>query len=143
MVIVLQFSFTEQTAIITVEDFFALAEIGETFQALYSHPLHRAGMDELWDFRKATLENASNQEILNKSTMLRKHIKKSSERTAFVVANDLMYGLISIWNAYADTILRKDRRIFRSYKSAYNWLISERVNHLVNSQNDSGAVYAG
>ena len=90
---------------------------------LNTHPEHLDGMKELWDLRTASLESLTGNDIMLATNSLRQFGTSTSRTTAFVVSNDLNYGMISMWNAYADIVLPKDRRIFRDYEEARVWIL--------------------
>jgi len=105
------------TGAITVRDFL------DATVELNIHPEHLDGMKELWDLRTASLESLTGNDIMLATNSLRRFSTSTSRTTAFVVSSDLNYGMISMWNAYADMVLPKERRIFRDYEDAREWIL--------------------
>lgn len=103
------------------------AEIQDSIDELLRHPDHVDGMDEIWDFRKATMVSFREKELQNLATFIRERLPKLAQRTALVIAEDVDYGIGRMWMAHAENLnADQDRELFKNMEEAVEWLLSSR-----------------
>lgn len=114
-------------AVITVQGTPKVSDIRHTIEALLDHPDHLDGMDEIWDFREASLTFSAN-ELEDLALFVNQHLDKLARHTALVVSKDLEYGIARMWSAYAEAKAPQVRHIFRDMEEALDWLTLQSEN---------------
>jgi len=79
-------------------------------------------MDEVWDFRNASLANFTVEDLVSLAPSLSQHLDRLGRRVALVVGRDLEYGVGQMWGAYAEENAPRERRLFRCMEEACGWL---------------------
>jgi hypothetical protein len=86
-------------------------------------PKWRPGMDSLVDLRAldfADLTAAQIRALVD--AQARNKVKRGGGRAAIVVSQEVAYGLVRMYEAYADQQVALRPRVFRSYEEAHAWL---------------------
>lgn len=98
----------------------ALAEMDEDFQ----RPGFRAGMNTLWDLSLASVGHLTTEEVRQMASGIAERMggRGTGFKSAIVVPEDLGYGMMRMFGAFADDLPIR-RKIFRSYSEAWAWLI--------------------
>ena len=119
----------KKIAVLEIQGTTTFLNIHEIIEALLSHPEHTDGMDEVWDFRDASLANFTAEDLIAIAALLTQHLDRLGRRAALVVGRDLEYGIGQMWRAFAEENAPRDRRLFRSMEEAFAWLASEVPPH--------------
>ena len=102
-------------------------EIQESINELLKHPDHTDGMDEIWDFRTASMISFNEKELNILAGFVKEHLPKLAKRTALVIAKDLDYGIGRMWMSYAEiSDAIQERQLFRNFEEAVEWLVSPK-----------------
>ncbi len=89
------------------------------------HPDYKDGMNELWDFREATMGHISEQDLRLLADFVKETFYSVKKRIAFVVNDSLSFGMGRMWITIAELSgADHDRRLFESVDAAKSWLIS-------------------
>lgn len=110
-------------AIIEIRGTPKISDVRQAIEALLENPDHSDGMDEIWDFREASLTAITTKDLQTLAIYVSQYIGKLAKRTAFVVKNDLEYGIGRMWEVYAEDAPQK-RQLFRDIEDAFDWLSS-------------------
>ena len=103
-------------------------EIQASIDALLKHPDHRDGMDEIWDFRTASMTSFNENELRLLADFVKKRLPKLARHVAHVIAKDVDYGIGRMWMAYAEmSDAEQERELFHSMEEAVAWVISRKV----------------
>ena len=97
-------------------------DIQEAIKAILDNPDHVDGMDEVWDFRHASLTDFTVDNLQSLAMFVSQHLDQLARRTALVVGRDLEHGIARMWIAYAEERAPQERRIFRDVEAALEWL---------------------
>ena len=112
-------------AVIEVGGAPASIDIQQNIEALLTHPDYKDGMSELWDFRQASMVSFDSEELLSLATYVKKHLQRLAKRVAYVVAEDVDFGIGRMWLTYAEIQeAKQERRLFRKIEDAEQWLMS-------------------
>jgi hypothetical protein len=118
-------SFDNKRNLVTLACSGAIAKGGirEAYCEMLDDPAFRPGANILWDFRGARGEPPSEQQIIDYVAMVKENQMKrgSNYKVAMIVDKDLHYGLIRMFQAYADT-LPFEVMSFSTEDDAYRWL---------------------
>lgn len=100
-------------------------EIQHSIDELLNHPNHREGMDEIWDFRTASITSINENELKTLANFVQKHIHKLANRVAYVVEKNIKYYSIGrMWMVYAEiSNVNQEREIFYNIEDAEKWLL--------------------
>jgi hypothetical protein len=109
-------------ALIEVQGQPTFHNIHEIVEALLRNADHRDGMDEVWDFRHASLANFTIEDLVSIARFLNDHIDRLGKRAALVVGRDVEYGIGQMWAGYAEENAPRERRLFRCMEEAFDWL---------------------
>lgn len=109
-------------AIIEIHGTAEMPDIQRAIKALLENPDHLDGMDEIWDFREASLESFTRKDLQDLALFISKHLDKLAKRTALVVKNDLEFGIGRMWDVYAESDAPQERKLFRDIEEAFDWL---------------------
>ena len=102
-------------------------EIQEAIIELLKHPDHTDGMDEVWDFSKASVKSFNEKELGILANFVKERLPRLAKRTALVVAKDLDYGIGRMWMSYAEmSDAIQERQLFRNIEEAVEWLVSPK-----------------
>ena len=77
----------------------------------------------LWDLREAKF-NLSASEVRDSAEFAKEHSPYGELRMAFVVAKDLEFGLLRMWEAFRDTESAQIS-VFRDKERALEWLVGD------------------
>lgn len=100
-------------------------EIQEIIEELLRHPDHVEGMDELWDFRKASLVSFDKEKLQSLGSFVRENLPKLAKRVAYVIAGEKDYGIGRMWLGYAEIAgANQERELFKTVEDAEKWLTS-------------------
>lgn len=98
-------------------------DIQESIDELLKNPDHIDGMDEIWDFSKASMKSFNEKELRDLASYVKARLPKLAKRVAYVVAEDLDYGIGRMWLANAEIFgANQERQLFRSREEAVAWL---------------------
>ena len=109
-------------AVIEINGKPTILNICEIVETLLSNPDHTDGMDEVWDFRNASLANFTIEDLTFLAPFLARHLDRLGKRAALVVGRDVEYGIGQMWGAFAQEKAPRERRLFRSMEDAFLWL---------------------
>ena len=109
-------------AIIEISGTPKMSDIKQKIIDLMGNPEHFDGMDELWDFRNASLASLTAENIQALSSFVGENLDKLAQRTALVVRRNLEYGIGRMWEAYAEVDAPQKRKLFRDIEEAIDWL---------------------
>jgi hypothetical protein len=112
----------KRVAVIEIQGQPTVHNIGKIVEALLFNPEHIDGMDEIWDFRNASLANFTVEDLVAIARILNEHLGRLGRRAALVVGRDLEYGIGQMWAAYAGALAPRERRLFRCMEEAFDWL---------------------
>ena len=104
-----------------------ILSIREIVEALLSDPDHQDGMDEIWDFRHASLANFTSEDLISIASLLTQHLDRLGKRAALVVGRELEYGVGQMWSAFAEEGAPRERRLFRCMEEAFLWLAPQAL----------------
>ncbi len=98
----------------------ALAEMDEDFQ----RPGFHAGMNTLWDLTRASVGHLTAEDVRRLAHGIGERMegRGADFKSAIVVPEDLGYGVMRMFGAFADELPIR-RKIFRSYGQAWAWLL--------------------
>jgi hypothetical protein len=99
----------------------------DAFDQAVSHPDYREGMGRLWDFTRVDLsglESATIQSMAKYSTRFPPGIR--DVKVAFVVTENMEYGLTRMFQAYSEAFADTSVRVFRTMELAESWMIQRR-----------------
>ncbi len=100
-----------------------LSEIQESIGELLDHPDHKAKMDEIWDFRSASMSSFGREELQGLAACVKVHLAQLGERVAHVIAKDVDYGIGRMWTTYASIYgANQHRTVVYSIEDALRWL---------------------
>ena len=100
-------------------------EIQEAIDEFLRHPDHKDGMDEIWDFRKASMASFNESKLRILADFVKERLPKLAKRVAYVIAKDVDYGIGRMWMTYADILnAKQERQLFRNMEEAVAWLAS-------------------
>lgn len=116
-------------AVIELQGKLTILNVHETVEALLSNPDHKDGMNEVWDFRNASLANFTVEDLTSLAPFLTLHLDRLGKRAALVVGRDLEYGIGQMWSAFAEERAPRERRLFRTMEEAYLWLAPQVLPH--------------
>jgi len=116
-------------AMIEIQGQPTILNIREIVESLLFNPDHQDGMDELWDFRHASLANFTVEDLMSLAVFLTQHLDRLGKRVALVVGRDLEYGIGQMWGAYAEESAPRERRLFRCMDEAFVWLAPQAHVH--------------
>lgn len=101
------------------------SDIKHLIAAQINHPDYQSGMNELWDFREASMGHISEQDLRVLADYVKETFNGVKKRIAFVVNDSLSFGMGRMWITIAELSGAKhDRRLFESVDAAQSWLIS-------------------
>ena len=104
-------------------------ELKEYIDAILTHPDHRDGMDEIWDFSNASLLSLYEKELRILAVFVEERLPKIAKRVAYVIADDVDYGIGRMWMVYAvKSDAHQERKLFRTMEEAIDWLASPAKN---------------
>jgi hypothetical protein len=97
-------------------------EIEVAFRTRFEDPDYRSGMKVLWDCRQASISALSEDGIRRLvATNLKYRDARGSGMSAIVVSHDVDYGVVRVFQAYADQ-LPWEMMVFRDLEEAVGWL---------------------
>ena len=100
-------------------------EIQELIDELLRNPDHKDGMDEIWDFRKASMTSFNENELRMLADHVKKSLPKLAKRVAHVIGKNVDYGMGRMWITYAEiTGANQVRELFTNMEEAVAWLES-------------------
>ena len=100
-------------------------EIQESIDELLKHPDHKDGMDEIWDFRSASMTSFNENELKILAGFVRKRLPKLAKRVAYVITKEVDYGIGRMWMTYAEiSDANQERQLFYNMEEAVKWLVS-------------------
>lgn len=118
----IQIDLKRNLAVIEIHGQPTIVNICEIVETLLSNPDHTDGMDEVWDFRDASLANFSIEDLTFLAPFLARHLDRLGRRAALVVGRDVEYGIGQMWEAFAKEYAPRERRLFRTMEDAFLWL---------------------
>ena len=92
---------------------------------LLEDPRHTPGMIELWDYRESSLVNFNSDSLKILATKVGPYLERAAARVALVAGSDVDFGVLRMWEVYAEDGAPRTRRVFRTMDEAYAWLIEE------------------
>lgn len=98
----------------------------QLFRSLMLHPEFTPEMSLFWDLCDANLCDFNYREFQSLAWFMIPHLPQLPERHAIVVGRELEYGIMRIWQAVAEGMIPKERRLFRNADEAYGWLLSRQ-----------------
>ena len=102
-------------------------EIQESIDELLKNPDHIDGMDEVWDLSKASMKSFNQNGLKSLAGYVKERLPKLAKRVAYVVAEDLDYGIGRMWLANAEIFgANQERQLFRSLEEAVGWIRSRQ-----------------
>ena len=125
----IQIDLIKNLAVIEIQGQPTILNICEIVEMLLSSPGHTDGMDEVWDFRNASLANFTSEDLTFLAPFLARHLDRLGRRAALVVGRDLEYGIGQMWGAFAEEKAPRERRLFRSMEDAFQWLTPQADAH--------------
>jgi hypothetical protein len=100
----------------------ALADVAAYCRGVVEEPDYRPGLNELVDFRGVTYESVSSADLRKLREVNRALSDKvGSSRLAYVVSDDLGFGLGRMFMALSDDS-KIEHRVFRELAEARKWL---------------------
>jgi hypothetical protein len=86
-------------------------------------PRWQPGMDSLVDLRDLDFADLTSVQIrVIVDAQVRNKVKRGAGCAAIVVSQEVAYGLVRMYAAYADQRVSLQPRVFRSYEEAQAWL---------------------
>ncbi len=113
---------TQHLATVTIGRDSTVEEVKELLHAFFDHPNYEAGMEAVWDFRNTSLAKTSAAELSEMVDFLGQIDDRRGVRIALVVAADVDFGVLRMYEAFADTEAPQVRRFIRSFEEAVQWL---------------------
>ena len=102
-------------------------EIQKSIQALLRHPAHSDGMDEIWDFRQASMGSFNEKELKLLASFVKSRLPRLAKRVAYVIAKDVDYGIGRMWMTYAEfSGATQERQLFINMEEAEAWILSHQ-----------------
>ncbi len=98
---------------------FTYADFCEHMARMRADPRFRPDFKQLVDCRTATAIDLTGEQV---SELAGRSILSVGTRRAFVVSNDLQFGLTHMFAAYRENRGEKDARVFREMRDALAWL---------------------
>lgn len=120
-------------------------DIVNVFDELINFPEFKPGMNALWNVTQATHPDLSSEDIRVIATHIRRFAeKRGNGKTAWVVANDVDFGIGRMFEMMTDRDIPMTFRVFRDMVEAKLWIGSKhnenqpkvRVNQGNNSTTD-------
>jgi len=106
---------------VEIKDLRALTEL------LLEHPDHTPGMDEIWDIRDAELVGDTPSLFLSQAKYVASKQRQLAKYLGFVVANQLQYGILRMWESYSAGTTDQEYEIFENARSARVWILEKRA----------------
>ena len=105
--------------IFQAEDFIRL------FDELLEHEHFRTGINTLWDLSLASHPDMSVSDLLAIGAHVQQNAEKRGiSKTAWVVANEIDYGIARMFEMVNDKTVPMDFRVFRNLNEAETWVDS-------------------
>jgi hypothetical protein len=104
-----------------------LADVERAFEAMFTHPSFRAGMNAMWDIRNATIGLYA-QQIPDLLRMIRgrQADRGTGYRVAILVSGSPDFGLSTLFEMSTHS-MPFEVRVFRSHTQATQWLAGQAV----------------
>lgn len=113
-------------AIVDVGEACKISDMQEATTALLAHPDHIDNMESIFDFRNANLESITSRDMKIYAKWLAPYVPRLALRIAILVARDLEFGIVRMWDVYSENDAPQQRKVFRDMDKAREWLLSER-----------------
>ena len=109
---------------LTVHTLKGVVEVNSVYEKLEKHYATGTTKKVIWDARKADLSKVTTQKFQNVIKKLKEIAElRRGGKTAFVVANDLVFGLARMGQTFMEIEdIPFEFRIFRSMEDARKWL---------------------
>lgn len=102
----------------------AVTEIREKLSQLLAHPDYDAGLDVIYDCRRADFSAISATDLQSLAGFLAAN-RYRPKRSAMVVSRDVDYGVARMWAVYAQA-RPTERAVFRQVDEAHDWILRSR-----------------
>lgn len=100
-----------------------IQEVQDIVYALLGHPVYKEGMDEIWDTSEACIAHWTEDEMRTQAFFVKDAVPEVSGRIAFVVGDEVSYGMVRMWIAHAEMGGSQSmRNVFKDLDSAVSWL---------------------
>lgn len=116
----------EQIVWIELPGILGIKEIEAAVDQLLDHPDHRDGMDEIWDFRHTNFVNIGAEQLRSFAIFVASRLDRLANRVVYVPGRDLEYGIVRMWEAYAEEEAPQERKILHDIDAAREWLLVRR-----------------
>lgn len=118
----------QNTAYIQIKGSPSIDEMQQKVHALLDHPEYQDGMDEIWDVSRACLAHWKEDDMREQVRFAKKAVPEVVGQIAFIVGNDLNFGMVRMWMTYVEQSASEGRRnVFKSLDAAAQWLQQKPV----------------
>ncbi len=103
-----------------------IQEMQKVIHALLEHPEYKEGMDEIWDSRGSSIAHWTEDEMRSQMFFSKTAVPDVTGRIAFVVGDEVSYGMVRMWMTHAEMGGSKGvRNVFKDINSAVSWLTNK------------------
>lgn len=107
---------------ITVHGRVSPGDLKTALDRLIAHPGYRPKIAMLWDLRAADAGDLHAAQLSEYARHLANRPERFGARVAIVVSRDLEFGVMRMWQSFAEAPVPQDRRVFRNLDEALGWL---------------------
>lgn len=107
---------------ITVRGTVTLTDLKSALELLVASPGYRPRIAMLWDLRAADAGELRAPDLTRYARHLADYPERFGARVAMVVSRDLEFGVMRMWQSFAEAPVPQERRVFRNLDEALGWL---------------------
>lgn len=86
-----------------------------------------ANVDTIWDFRGADFSRLSTDGMRNLLAIRAQYVARAGSRTAFLVHDEVAYGMSRMFQLLADGTIPQDLSVHRQLDDAQAWVLEGRA----------------